>query len=399
VTRNRKGYGVVALVLLLALVLTSACGSEQADGRQPLLVIGLFNLTGDAGPYDSQVSQAVALAIKEQNAAGGVRGQQVLYKVLDGAGEAAKIIAATSQAISQNPVAIIGFEDTESSLTAAPLVQKAGIPFITVGATSPRLPQQIGDMVFLTAFGDNVQAAAGAEFLYNKLNARRIAVLTNVGNDYAHGLSGYFQARWRQLVPAGPVLTDTYQANDTDFSAQFARLKAIQPAPDAIYLAAYSNELETLLPAIRAAGFQQPILGGDAFDGAVNYMGDGAKEISNVYYTSTGMFPPPDTGLLHDFVAAYTKEYSQAPNFIFPAVGYDGARVLLAALNRAADLNGATIRAALEATQNFAGTTGAITFGPAFAGHVPQKPVTIVEIKEGQPHLVSSVNPQSVPAP
>jgi branched-chain amino acid transport system substrate-binding protein len=142
VNRTRKRYAVAALVLLVALLLTSGCGSEQAAGQQPLLVIGLFNLTGDDAPYDSQVSQAVALAIKEQNAAGGIGGRRVLYKAIDGGGEATKIVAATTAAISENPVAIVGFEDTGSALTAAPLAQKADIPFVTAGATSPRLPQQ-----------------------------------------------------------------------------------------------------------------------------------------------------------------------------------------------------------------------------------------------------------------
>jgi branched-chain amino acid transport system substrate-binding protein len=397
VIRNRTGRVIVALVLLLALMLTSAYGSEPAAGQQPLLIIGLFNLTGEAGPYDSQVSQAVALAIKEQNAAGGVHGRQVQYQALDSA--ATKIIAATSEAISRNPAAIIGFEDTESSLRAAPLAQKAGIPFITVGATSLQMPQPMGDTAFLIAFGDNIQAAAGAEFLYDKLHARRVAILTNADDEYADGLSTYFQARWRELVPAGPVLIETYQANDTDFSAQLARLQAVQPAPDAIYLAAYSNELEALLPTIRAAGFQQPILGGDAFDGVVTSLGGGAQDVSNIYYTSAGMVPPPDTGRLHDFVVAYAREYSQAPDLIFPALGYDAARVLLDALNQAADLQGPSVRAALAATRDFAGITGTIPFGPGVAGHVPQKPVPIVEINAGQSRLVSSVTPQSVPKP
>ena len=53
-----------------------------------------------------------------------------------------------------------------SVLAAGPIIQAAGIPFITAGATSPKLPDQVGDMMFLACFGDNVQAAAGAEYAF-----------------------------------------------------------------------------------------------------------------------------------------------------------------------------------------------------------------------------------------
>ncbi len=41
---------------------------------------------------------------------------------------------------------------------------------MTPGATSPKLPDQIGDDIFLACFGDNVQAAAGADFVKDKLS-------------------------------------------------------------------------------------------------------------------------------------------------------------------------------------------------------------------------------------
>ena len=39
--------------------------------------------------------------------------------------------------------------------------------FVVVGATSPKIPSQVGDMMFLACFGDNVQAAVGAEYAFD----------------------------------------------------------------------------------------------------------------------------------------------------------------------------------------------------------------------------------------
>ena len=71
------------------------------------------------------------------------------------------------QFVEQDKVPLfIGYTDTDSVLASGPTFQDAKIPFITVGATSPKIPTQVGDMMFLACFGDNVQAAVGAEYSY-----------------------------------------------------------------------------------------------------------------------------------------------------------------------------------------------------------------------------------------
>ena len=394
----RQPTYVLRLGLLLGMVgsLLSGCGSPMTPA--PLLIIGLYNLTGAMAAYDIPVEQGVALAVKQRNAAGGIHGQLIDYRVKDTATDPAKIQAATSAAIQEGALALLAYDDPDSVLSSAPLAQKAGIPFITAAATSPRLPQQIGDMVFLACFGDNVQAATGAEYLYETMDARRIYQLTNVGYDYTRGLSAYFQARWTQLVPGGIVLSDTYQIQDTDFSAQIARLKTIQPPPDAFYIAAYPDELPAILSAFRSAGFAQPIMGGDTYDGAA-IRTTTAGPTSQVYYTTHGAFPAPATGPLHDMVTAFTKEYSKPPETIFPALGYDAARVLFAAMDRAADMKGATIRTALEETKDFPGATGTLSYGPSLVEHIPRKTVTIIEVQNGELVLVGTRTPREIPAP
>lgn len=387
-------WGFVAGLVLFSV---SGCGAPAA-ATTPILVAGLYNLTGEMAPYDTPVEQGVRLAVKQQNAAGGIHGRQIDYRVQDTATQPGKIQAATSTAINQGAVALLAYDDPDSVLSSAPLAQKVGIPFITAAATSPRLPAQVGDVVFLACFGDNVQAAVGAEFLYDTLKARRVYLLYNKGYDYTRGLAAYFQARFDQLAPGGVVLSDTYQIQDTEFSAQVARLQAVQPPPDAFYISAYPDELPALLQTLRAAGFQQPVVGGDTYDGAPILTVAG-QAVSHVYYTTHGALPAPTTGALHDMVEAYTKEYGKAPENIFPALGYDAARLLFDAMNRAPDTSPASLRAALEATKGFQGATGTLTYGPAPDGHVPNKTVAIMEVRDGVPTLVDTRSPRSVPAP
>jgi branched-chain amino acid transport system substrate-binding protein len=383
--------------MVVALGLMTGCG-EQAVATTPLVVAGLYNLTGAMAPYDTPVEQGVRLAVKERNAAGGIKGRAIDYRVQDTETDPAKIQAATSTALSQGAQALLAFDDPDSVLSSAPLAQKVGIPFITAAATSPQLPRLVGDVVFLACFGDNVQAAVGAEFLHDTLKAQRVYLLVNKGYEYTRGLAGYFQTRWEELAPGGIVLSDTYQVQDTDFSAQVARLKALSSPPDAFYIAAYPDELPLLVQTFRAAGFAQPIMGGDTYDGAP-ILTVGGQPVSNVYYTTHGALPAPASGALHDFVAAYTKEYGKPPENIFPALGYDAARLLFDAMTRAPDMSGASLRAALEATKDFTGATGVLSYGPGADGHVPNKSVTVMKVDAGAASLVKVVSPQKVPAP
>ena len=385
---------LVGASLLLAL---AGCEGSAPPTSAPILIGGVFNLTGDLAVYDLPVEKGVELAVKEQNAKGGIHGHPIQYKVYDGGSDSTRIAAATTQAIQDKSVALVALTDTDSALSAAPIGQKAGIPLITVGATSPRLVQ-LGNTTFLAAFGDNVQAAAGAEFLYDALKARRIYMLTNVGDEYTRSLSQYFRARWDELAPQTIVLSDTYQVGDTDFSTQMDRLRAVQPPPDALYIASDATEVITVLAAVRAAGFTQPIMGGDSYDGPAIGQLNGQPS-QNIYYTTHGVWPPPPTGPLHDFAAHYQQEYGSAPEGIFAALAYDGAQVLFAALTQAPDTSSGAILTALEATHDFPGLTGTLSFAPGAPGHIPRKEVTMMMVHDGTAGLVKTMLPSRVPLP
>ncbi|HMA33531.1 MAG TPA: ABC transporter substrate-binding protein [Chloroflexia bacterium] len=383
---------------LIASLLLTGCG-EPAPAPAPMRIASVLNLTGTSGIAGAAMEKAVALAVQQQNAAGGVQGRPLLYQAYDGASQPEKTAAATGQALAAGAVALIGFSNSSAVLSAAPLAEKGGIPLISVGATSPQAIQAGPTTVFLVAFGDNTQAAAGAEFLYYQLHARRLGLLTNVGNPYTLGLSRYFQARWQTLVPGGVVFSDTFQVGDRDFSASTARLRAIRPPLDALYIAAGSQEAAALLLAVRQAGLAQPIMGGDSYGGAGLVHQIGGQPMSNIYYTAHSLWPPPPSGPLHDFAATYQDTYGQTPANVFAALAYDGTRLLLDALHRAPDTRGASIRAALEATTAFPGITGLLSFQPGPAGHIPRKAITVIAVQAGQAQIATIATPMAVPVP
>jgi branched-chain amino acid transport system substrate-binding protein len=84
--------------------------------------------------------------------------------VVDGETKPEIIAAKTRQLIADEReiAGLIGLSDTDMVLAAAKVSAERSLGFLTSGATSPLLPEQVPEYLFLACFGDNVQAAAGA---------------------------------------------------------------------------------------------------------------------------------------------------------------------------------------------------------------------------------------------
>jgi len=229
---------VIRSLLIVALAFGIVLGTHSISrAADPIKVGGAFALTGDESSLDLPAANGAKLAVKEINAAGGVLGTTIDFVVRDSKYQMDVTAQIAKQFVEEDKVqAVVGFTDSDSVLASGPVIQKAGIPFITAGATSPKLPDQIGDMMWLACFGDNVQAAAGAEFGFNKFG-KSAYLLSDKGVEYTTLLGGYFKSRYTDLGGT-IVLEDTYDDKATDFSAQITKLKALDKQPDFYYIAA-----------------------------------------------------------------------------------------------------------------------------------------------------------------
>ena len=136
---------------------------------------------------------------------------------------------------------------------------------MTSGATSPKLPEQVPDYLYLACFGDNVQAAAAAEFSITTLKAKSVYFLVDKGMEYTLLLGKYFKERFVELG-GKVVLEDTYQTGDKDFSAQITKLKGVKAQPDILFISAGPDDIGTIVKQFRDAGVKKPIMGGDGYD-------------------------------------------------------------------------------------------------------------------------------------
>ena len=232
-------------------------GAAAAPAGDAIKIGGGFALTGDESVLDLPAANGAKLAAKEINAAGGVLGKPIDFIVHDSQYKMDVTAQTAKQFVEEDKViGVIGYTDTDSVLASGPTIQKAGIPFVTAGATSPKIPSQVGDMMFLAAFGDNVQAAAGAEFGLEKFG-KTAYLLYDKGVEYTTLLGDYFKQAFTDLGGT-VVLEDSYDDKATDFSAQIAKVKALPEQPAFYYVAAMPYNVGTVVKQFRDAGITGP---------------------------------------------------------------------------------------------------------------------------------------------
>ncbi len=387
----RIAAALAACLLMTGCAWTKGWMTGWTKEKGPVTIGAIYNLNGAQMALDIPSSEGARLAVGRANKDGGVLGRKVTLEVVDGQSTPQYIAEVTRDLLEKEPatVGLIGLSDTDMVLAAAPIAAQHKKVFLTSGATSPLLPAQVPEYLFLACFGDNVQAAAAAEWAYRTLKARRVAVIFNEDTAYTRLLHGYFETRFKQL---GGTIASVQPYRLTGFTVNVEDLRKA----DLVYFAAYPDDVTTVIPLLRSAGVTAPILGGDGLD-----IGDAWNKIPqtrDVYFTTHAYLGAdnPDPAVQR-FRALFAEAYPNKKPDAFTALGYDAADLMMAAIKKAGNAEPAAVRKALAATTNFHGVTGTISYRGG--SRIPVKSVTIMRVDGGQVRFVENVMPESVPAP
>lgn len=367
---------------------------QSAIAADPINIAALYNVSsGGLASLDGPSLNGVKLKAKMINDAGGLLGGRMIeVTAIDTKNDTREAATAAQRAVAiPGLTAGIGHSDSTFALASAPLFQNANIPFVTSGATSPDLPAMVGAEMFLVPFGDDVQAHAMAEYAYNTLKLRNVAVWTDNSMDYTTGLSKYFVERFTAL--GGKVaISDIYRTTDQDFSALVARLKST-PDVDGVFASSGPDTAGIIVKQLREAGVTLPIMAGDGFDTDLLTSVPGPKLSTNVYFT-THAYVGLETGPADSFRKAYEKEYGNPPENAFAALGYDAMGLIADAITRANSADPKAVTEALASTKDYAdAVTGAISYNEGT--RVPLKPVAIMNVTDGKVTLLTTLTPKS----
>ena len=359
-------------------------GGAAAPAGGEILIGHFGSMTGSEATFGQSTDNGIRLAIREVNAAGGVKGRQIALKTYDDQGKSQEAGTAVTRLITDDKVtAVLGEVASSLSLAGGRVAQQYGVPMISPSSTNPAVTQ-IGDMVFRVCFLDPFQGWVAAKFARENLKAQKAAILYDQAQAYSKGLMDAFDKAFQSM--GGTVTTvQAYTGGDQDFSAQLTTIR--QTAPDVIFVPGYYTDAGNVAIQVRKLGLKAPMLGGDGWD-SVKLAEIGGAAIEGSYFTNhySHQNPAPE---VQNFVAKYKAEHGQVPDGL-AALGYDAARLLFDAMNRAASLDGKTLAAAIADTKNFPGVTGAITID---AGRDAKKAAVVLEMKGGAPSYVTTIEP------
>jgi branched-chain amino acid transport system substrate-binding protein len=366
----------LALALALATSLSAATAAIKLGEVDPL--------TGGVSQFGIGCHQGFVLAFEQINAKGGILGQQIELVTEDDQSKPGQSATAVRKLITQDKVlAILGDATSSATLEAAPIAQTDRIPMITPTATNPRITE-VGDFIFRVCFLDEFQGRVLARFAREKLKAQRIFTLTDVKQDYSIDLLKFFKDEFTKL--GGTIVGEqSYSTGDIDFRAQLTPIRGAKP--DAVYVPGYYQEVALIVKQGRQIGLTMPFIGCDGWANQT-LIAIGGKAIDGCFFTNH--FSPDDQApVVKSFVAKYQEKYGSLPD-TFSALGYDAARLLADAIQRAGSLNPQAVRDALATTAGFQGVTGRISLD---ANRNASKPGLIVTVKDGRFEIAEKIEP------
>jgi branched-chain amino acid transport system substrate-binding protein len=344
-----RGRLIAAALLLLAPDAMNGAVAQLA-GREIKIGVGGPLTTGSA-TFGVEMRQAVALAISEKNAAGGVLGAKVVAVALDDEASNPKGEAVAREFCADAGVlGVVGHVNSGVTIAAAPVYAGCGLPMLTPMSSNPGVTDAGLPNVFRLTNRDDRKGPGFAKWLAAKMGKRN-AVVVDDGTLYGKGLADGFAGGF--MGAGGAVAArQSVKVGDTDFRAM---LGGLPKGFDVLFFAGI-REGAYIVKDMRALGLDQVFGCGDgcwSLDGFIQPAGAAALTGEGVRILSAAPAIGEVPGSA-DFAARYIAKYGPINNYA--ASSYDSARIVMAAIEQAASARKAVpsraeVLAAMRATR------------------------------------------------
>lgn len=406
----RRTSTIVAALLGAALSL----GAAQ-DAPKSLKIVSSLPRTGSANSQTTSMVNGIMLALDERG--GMVDGFKIEYEDMDDASPqrgnwdpAVEAANANKAASDQRIVGYIGTYNSGASKIAMPILNKAGLVMISPGntypgltkpgtgeANEPRIYRPTGKInYFRVVPTDDIQGAVAAEWC-KELGAKKVFVMHD-RELYGKGIADVFR-RTAEGMGMQVVGFEGIDPKASNYRSLATKIRAA--APDAVF---FGGTTQTnggqIVKDLRAGGVKIPFVSPDGtFEKAfIEAAGKENMEAANggVYITFGGLPAEKLTGRGAEFVRKYQAKHGVIPE-AYAVYGYEAARVLLDAIDRAETKDRAAILAAVAATRNFEGALGTWSFDEN--GDTTNRVMSVNTVKNGEFVFVKAAGGAPAAAP
>jgi len=361
--------GMLAAALALAALLATPAVAQET------IKIGFFApITGPAAADGASATHAVELAVKEVNAAGGIKGKKVELIVYDDRLNPQEAVAIANKLIERDQViGVVSGSYSGPTRVSAPIFAKAGIPMVAGYAVHPDVTKA-GESNFRNGFLGEVEGAAAGDYAVKTLKTTKFAVIY-MDNDFGREISAGFKKR-AQKLGAAVVAEQVYKfPGEKDFRPYLTRIK--DAGPDLIFAAGYYNEAALICRQAKELGVTAQIMGEEGFD-SPKYIELAGKDAEGVII-ATNLDRDDPRPVVQNFLKNYRQAYKTEADMV-GASSYDAFMILASAIEKAGTDRKAIVQA-LKETKDYNGLTGKIQ---RFMKGEVVKPVQIQVVKDGQ---------------
>ncbi|UCV08120.1 ABC transporter substrate-binding protein [Dechloromonas denitrificans] len=378
-------HSIKKLVAGTALVL----GAFAAVAAEPIKIGSVLSVTGPAAFLGDPELKTLQMYVEDINKKGGLLGRPLELVHYDDGSDAGKANGFTKRLIDDDKVDIlVGGTTTGATMSAAPLVDKAGIPFISL-AGAVVIVEPVKKWVFKTPHTDRM----AAEKVFEDMKKRGISKVALLSESSGFGQSGKKETEGvAAKYGITLVANETYGPKDTDMSPQLTKIKntagvqgvfifGLGQGP-AIATKNY-KQLGITLPLYHAHGVASEEfikLAGPAAEGI--RLPAAALLVANKLDTKDPQKP---------IVTAYSKSFSDKWKTDVSSFGghaYDGLMLAVDAIKRAGSTDKAKVRDAIEATKGYIGTGGIVNMSATDHMGLDLTAFRMLEVKNGDWTLV-----------
>ena len=321
---------------LAALFVFAGCSKDPVKLGLSLVLTGINSEIGVTGRNGAE------LALARINAAGGVKGRQLVFVIRDDKNDPDEAVKADEELLSAGVVAIIGHMSSRSGLKAIPYMNDRSKLLISPTISSAAYNAK-DDWFFRMIAPNDRQGRNLAEYAYRDLGLRRISSAYEYSNRaYTENVYRSFKTAFEALggkVDEAVVLEST---KDFDFRGFAARLAASKP--DGILSVASPYENGNLCQQLALLGSDLPVFAGmwAMTEDLLRYGGKTADRMR----IAGAMDPTSKKQRFLEFGEEYKKRYGENPTFA-SVYSFEAVEVLASAMRRASSFEPADLKKAL----------------------------------------------------
>ncbi|MBB1094146.1 ABC transporter substrate-binding protein [Rhodopseudomonas palustris] len=361
----------------------------QAKAAEPIKIGSVLSVTGPAAFLGDPELKTLQLYVEKINQEGGLLGRPVQLIHYDDGSDATKANSFGKRLIEDDKVdVLIGGTTTGSTMSMAPLVDRAGIPFISL-AGGVVIVEPVKKWMFKTPHTDRM----AAERVFGDMKKRNLTKVALLSETSGFGQSGKKESEAAAArLGITLVANETYGPKDTDMSPQLTNIRSTAGV-QALFIFGLGQGPAIANKNAKMLGLSLPIYHahGVASEEFIK-LSDGAAEgirlpAAALLVASKLPDTDPQKPIALGYAKAYTDRYKEEVS-TFGGHAYDALMIMVSAIKRAGDTDKNKVRDAIEQTKDHIGADGKFNMSPTDHMGLDLSAFRILEVRNGDWVLV-----------